>query len=117
MVWQDFSPRVCPVTGCPFGGRNPGCKARAGARACGWKCPAPGAALRFQTSDAVIAASKTGHSGDFLEQGGGSGSAAVEAAFTICRPTVRILFALVDGAGQDRIMLRAGGVTVDLPGR
>jgi len=44
----------------------------------------------------------------------GAGDAAVQEAFVIYRPAGQILWALVDGAGQDEINLKIGGDTFDL---
>ena len=44
----------------------------------------------------------------------GAGSAGVEEAFVIYRPTGQILWALVDGGAQSEINLLMGGVTYDL---
>ena len=44
----------------------------------------------------------------------GAGSAGVAEAFVIYRPTGQILWALVDGAGQDHINVRIGGQVYDL---
>ena len=38
----------------------------------------------------------------------------MDEAFVIHRPTGQILWALVDGAGQESIELQIGGATVDL---
>ena len=43
-----------------------------------------------------------------------AGAAGVEEAFVIYRPTGQILWALVDGGGQDEINLVIGGVEHDL---
>lgn len=43
-----------------------------------------------------------------------AGSDAVAEAFVIFRPTGQILWALIDGAGQDEIILRVGGSDFDL---
>ena len=47
-------------------------------------------------------------------QGLRAGAAGVAEAFVIWRPTGQILWALVDGAGQDAIRVDLGGVAVDL---
>lgn len=44
----------------------------------------------------------------------GAGAEGTDEAFVIFRPTGQILWALVDGAGQDEINLRVGGVEYDL---
>ncbi|ETX26663.1 calcium-binding protein [Roseivivax isoporae] len=44
----------------------------------------------------------------------GAGDAHVEEAFVIHRPTGQILWALVDGAGEDGLMLQIGGASYDL---
>jgi Ca2+-binding RTX toxin-like protein len=44
----------------------------------------------------------------------GAGAADVAEAFVIYRPTGQILFALVDGMGQDEITLRIGADVFDL---
>ena len=44
----------------------------------------------------------------------GAGSAAVDEAFVIWRPPGQILWALVDGAGQNDIRLQIGGEVFDL---
>ena len=43
-----------------------------------------------------------------------AGVAGVEEAFVIYRPTDQIIWALVDGAAQDEIVLRIDGVDYDL---
>ncbi|WP_371157977.1 hypothetical protein [Jannaschia sp. 2305UL9-9] len=43
-----------------------------------------------------------------------AGADGVDEAFVIYRPTGQIIWALVDGMGQDEIILRAGGVETDL---
>ena len=43
-----------------------------------------------------------------------AGTAGVEEAFVIYRPTGQIVWALVDGADQDEITLRIDGVDYDL---
>ena len=44
----------------------------------------------------------------------GAGSAAVAEAFVIYRPSGQILWALIDGAGQDEINIQLGGTVYDL---
>ncbi len=44
----------------------------------------------------------------------GAGDAAVDEAFVVYRPTGQIIWALIDGAGQDEINLRIGADTFDL---
>jgi len=46
----------------------------------------------------------------------GAGAAGVREAFVIYQPTNQILWALVDGAGQDQINLKIGGEVFDLLG-
>lgn len=46
----------------------------------------------------------------------GAGDTDVDEAFVIDRPTGRILWALVDGAGEERLMLQIGGESTDLLG-
>ena len=46
----------------------------------------------------------------------GAGADGVEEAFVIYRPTGQIVWALVDGMGEDEILLRAGGTTFDIMG-
>ncbi|MGD1881494.1 MAG: hypothetical protein ACFB11_04100 [Paracoccaceae bacterium] len=43
-----------------------------------------------------------------------AGSADIDEAFVIFRPTGQILWALIDGAAHDEIMLRIGGLEIDL---
>lgn len=43
-----------------------------------------------------------------------AGVAGVEEAFVVYRPTGQIMWALVDGAGQDSLNLLVGGVQYDL---
>jgi len=47
-------------------------------------------------------------------EGERSGDDDVQEAFVIYRPTGQIMWALVDGAGQDEINLKIGGNTFDL---
>ena len=44
----------------------------------------------------------------------GAGDAGVQEAFVIYRPTGQILWALIDGAGQDEINIQIGGTVYDL---
>ncbi|ETX26985.1 calcium-binding protein [Roseivivax isoporae] len=44
----------------------------------------------------------------------GAGAAGIDEAFVIHRPTGQILWALVDGAGEDSLMLQIGDTTYDL---
>ncbi len=44
----------------------------------------------------------------------GAGDAAVQEAFVVYRPTGQVIWALVDGAGQDHIYLQIGAVSYDL---
>ncbi len=44
----------------------------------------------------------------------GAGDAAVQEAFVVYRPTGQVIWALVDGAGQDHIYLQIGAATYDL---
>ncbi|ETX26661.1 hypothetical protein RISW2_20835 [Roseivivax isoporae LMG 25204] len=44
----------------------------------------------------------------------GAGDAGIEEAFVIYRPTGQILWALVDGVGEDSLMLQIGGASYDL---
>lgn len=67
--------------------------------------------------DVLIYGAKGASAADFqvnITETPGAGSDALAEAFVIYRPTGQILWALVDGAAQDAIMMRMVGAEIDL---
>ncbi|MDP2520791.1 hypothetical protein, partial [Shimia thalassica] len=65
-------------------------------------------------SNGVRAGRPDGYTHTASDSGERSGNDDIEEAFIIYRPTGQIMWALVDGAGQESIHLQVGGSVFDL---